>query len=51
MFQKTVEQQLHAEIIDAAAEKNRRGFARQHGGFVEGFAGDFEHFQFLDAFC
>ena len=48
MFQKTVEQQLHAEIIHAAAEKDRRRFAREHGGFVERFAGEFEHFQFFE---
>ncbi len=35
MFQKTVQQKLHAEIVHAAAEKDRRRFAREHGGFVE----------------
>ncbi len=51
MFQKTVEQQLHAEIIHAAAEKYRRCLAREHVGFVECFTGQFEHFQFFEGFA
>ena len=35
VFQKSVQQKLHAEIIHAAAEKNRRRFTREHGRFVE----------------
>ena len=50
MFQETVEQKLHAEIIHAAAEKHRRALAGEHGGIVKNFAGVFEHFQFLDGF-
>jgi hypothetical protein len=50
MFQEAVEQQLHAEIVAGAAEKNRRGFARQHGGIVKVVSGVFEHFEFLDRF-
>ena len=48
MFQETVEQKLHAKIIHAAAEKNRRRFACEHGGFIKRFARVFEHFQFFE---
>ena len=48
MFQKAVEQKLHAEIIAGAAEEHRRAFAREHGGVVEDFARVFEHLEFLD---
>ena len=47
MFQKTVQQQLDAKIIDAAAKKDRRGFARQDRRVVKNFAGGIEHGQFL----
>ena len=40
MFEKAVEQQLDAEIVNAAAEEHGRGLAGQHRAFIEGFAGD-----------
>ena len=50
MTQKTVQEQLHSEVVDAAAKKDGRRFAGQDGGFVEGFAGRIEHFQFFGDF-
>ena len=48
VFQETVEQQLHAEVVDGAAEEDRRGLAREHGGIVPIVPGVFEHLQFFD---
>ncbi len=50
MFQKTVEQKLHAEIVAGAAEEHRRAFARKHGGIIKDFARVFEHFKFFNGF-
>ena len=47
VFEKAVEQQLHAEIVDGAAEKNRRGLVGQHGGVIPVVPGVFEHFEFF----
>ena len=43
MLEETVEQELHAKIVHAAAEKDGRALAGQHGGIVENFAGMLEH--------
>ena len=48
VFQEAVEQELHAEVVDGAAEEDRRGFAREHGGVVPIVPGVFEHFQLFD---
>ena len=47
MFQETVEQELHAEIVAGAAEEHRRGFFREHGGVIPVVPGVFEHFEFF----
>ena len=48
VFQETVEQELHTEVVDAAAEKDRRGFTSEHCGFIEGFTREIEHLQFFN---
>src|SRR6185436_17382637 len=50
MFEKSIEEQLHAEIIARAAKKYRCGFFRKHRGVIPVMPGVFEHFEFLDGF-
>jgi hypothetical protein len=37
-----VEEKLHAEVRDGAAEVDRREFSPRDFGFIERFAGDFD---------
>ena len=50
VFQETIEQQLHAEIVAGAAKKNRRGFLREHRRVIPIVPGVFEHFEFFNRF-
>ena len=50
MLEETIEHQLDTEVVHGAAEKDRRGFAREHGGGVKRIAGVLEHVQFLSDF-
>src|ERR1035441_9593352 len=47
VFQEAVQQKLHAEVVDGAAEKDRGGLVREYGGIVPVVPGVFEHFQLL----
>ena len=47
MFQPFVEQKLHAEAIEGAAEEDRCGCVRQHRGVIPFAPGVFEHFEFF----
>src|ERR1035438_8358015 len=48
VFQETIQQKLHPEVVDGAAEKDRRGLVREHGHIVPFVPGVFEHLQFFD---
>ena len=48
MFQESIQQELHAEVVDGAAEEDRGGFVREHGGVVPIVPGVFEHLQLFD---
>src|SRR5438105_3351805 len=45
-FEESVEQKLYAEVIDGAAEENRRELAVQDRSVIESRAGAVEHGQF-----
>ena len=47
MFQEPVEQKLHAEVVEGAAEEDRGGCVREHGGVIPFVPGMFEHFKFF----
>ena len=48
VLEEAVQQELHAEIVDGAAEEHGRGLVGQHGGIVPVVAGVLEHFQLFD---
>src|SRR6266568_3823811 len=47
MFQEPVEQKLHAEVVDGAAEEDRCGCVREHRGVIPLVPGVFEHVEFF----